>query len=74
MAEQTIQKSGRKNGVAWDASIEVTAGGQYTIRSLKVRDENGTALPAYEERTAVHDNIDDALKEAEQVALTIARK
>ena len=70
----SVQKSGTIDGIRWNASIEATSGGQFTIRSIDVTDSEGKALPTYTERTAVHDNVEAAVEEAQQLARSIARK
>jgi hypothetical protein len=39
-----------------------------------VTDREGKRLPRYEEQTAMHDDIDGAIAEAEQLAKSIARR
>lgn len=70
----SVQKSGTVDGVRWNASIEATSGGQFTIRSIDVTDTEGNALPTYTERTALHDSIESAIAEAQSLAKSIARK
>jgi len=69
----SIEKSGNVDGVAWNATIETTAGGQFRIRGIDVTDREGKRLPRYEEQTATHDTIEGAIAEAEQLAKSIAR-
>jgi hypothetical protein len=68
-----MEKNGTIDGVKWNATIEATAGGQFRIRGIDVTDRDGKRLPRYEEQTAMHDNIDGAVAEAEQLAKSIAR-
>jgi hypothetical protein len=69
-----MEKSGTIDGIAWQATIEATAGGQFRIRAIDVTDRDGKRLPRYEERTATHDEVDGAIAEAEQLAKSIARR
>jgi hypothetical protein len=69
-----MEKSGTIDGIAWQATIEATAGGQFRIRAIDVTDRDGKRLPRYEERTATHDDVDGAIAEAEQLAKSIARR
>ena len=69
----SVQKSGSVGGVRWNAAIEATPGGQFTIRSIDVTDASGKALPTYSERTGTHDSVEGAIAEAERLAKTIGR-
>jgi hypothetical protein len=69
----SIEKSGNVDGVAWNATIETTPGGQFRIRGIDVTDRDGKRLPRYEQQTATHDDVDSALAEAEALAKSIAR-
>lgn len=70
---KAIEKSGSVDGVAWRATIETTAGGQFRIRGIDVTDRDGKPLPRYEQQTATHDDIESATAEAEALARSIAR-
>jgi hypothetical protein len=72
-ANASIEKSGNVDGIAWSATIETTAGGQFRIRGIDVTDRDGRRLPRYEERMAAHDRIEEAVAEAEALAKSIAR-
>ena len=69
----SIEKSGNVDGVAWNATIETTAGGQFRIRGIEVTDRDGKRLPRYEQQTASHDDVESAVAEAEELAKSIAR-
>lgn len=69
----SMQKSGTVDGVAWNATIETTAGGQFRIRAMDVTDRDGKRLPRYEQQTATHDDVESAIAEAEELAKSIAR-
>jgi hypothetical protein len=69
----SIEKNGTVDGVAWNATIEATAGGQYRIRGIDVVDRDGKRHPRYEEETAAHDDVEGAIAEAEALAKSIAR-
>ena len=69
----SIEKSGTVDGVAWNATIETTAGGQFRIRGIDVTDRDGKRLPRYEQQTTAHDNLEAAITEAEALAKSIAR-
>ena len=68
-----MEKNGTIDGVKWNATIEATAGGQFRIRGIDVTDRDGKRLPRYEEQTAMHDDVEGAVAEAEQLAKSIAR-
>jgi len=70
----SIEKSGNADGVAWNATIETTAGGQFRVRGVEVTDRDGKRLPRYEQQTATHDDVESAVAEAEALAKSIARK
>ena len=70
----SIEKSGNVDGVAWNATIETTAGGQFRVRGVEVTDRDGKRLPRYEQQTATHDDVESAVAEAEALAKSIARK
>ena len=70
----SVQKFGTIDGIRWNASIEATSGGQFTIRAIDVTDSEGKTLPTYTERTAVHDSVEAAVEEAQRLARSIARK
>ena len=74
MSGKSIERSGVVDGNRWKALIEVSAGGQYSIRSLDVTSSDGTAFPTYTERTATHDGLDGAVTEAGELARSIVRK
>jgi hypothetical protein len=44
------------------------------IRGIDATDREGKRLPRYEEQSAMHDDIDGAIAEAEQLAKSIARR
>jgi hypothetical protein len=69
----SIEKSGTVDGVAWNATIETTAGGQFRIRGIDVTDRDGKRLPRYEQPTTAHDSVEAAIAEAEALAKSIAR-
>ena len=73
MGNASIEKSGNVGGVAWNATIETTAGGQFRIRGIDVTDRDGKRLPRYEQQTAAHDDVESAVAEAEALATSIAR-
>jgi hypothetical protein len=71
--DASIEKSGNADGVAWNATIETTSGGQFRIRGIDVTDRDGKRLPRYEQQTASHDDVESAMAEAEALAKSIAR-
>ena len=73
MSGNSIERTGVADGNRWRAVIDVSAGGQFSIRSLEVTSSDGTAFPTYSERTATHDAIDGAVAEADEIARSIAR-
>ena len=73
MSGNSIERTGVADGNRWKAVIDVSAGGQFSIRSLEVTSSDGTAFPTYTERTAKHDALDEAVNEADQLARSIAR-
>jgi hypothetical protein len=73
MSAQSIERTGVADGNRWKALIDVSPGGQFSIRSLDVTSSDGTAFPTYTERTAKHDTLDEAVSEADELARSIAR-
>ena len=73
MSGKSIERTGVAGENRWKASIDVTPGGQFSIRSLEVTSSDGTTFPTYTERTATHDSIDAAVAEAGELATSIAR-
>jgi len=69
----SIEKSGNVDGVAWNATIETTSGGQFRISGIEVTDRDGKRLPRYDQQTGTHDDVDSAVAEAEALAKSIAR-
>lgn len=68
-----MEKNGTIDGVKWNATIEATAGGQFRISGIDVTDRYGKRLPRYEQQTAMHDDIEGAVAEAEHLAKSIGR-
>jgi hypothetical protein len=73
MSATSIERTGIADGNRWKAVIEVSAGGQYSIRSLGVTSAEGKSFPTYSERTATHDSVEGAVAEAGELARSIAR-
>ena len=73
MSGKSIERTGIADGNRWKAVIDVSAGGQFSIRSLDVTSSDGTTFPTYAERTATHDALDGAIAEAGELARSIAR-
>jgi hypothetical protein len=71
--DAAIEKGGTVDGVAWNATIETTAGGQYRTRGIDVTDRDGKRLPRYEQQMSAHDDLEAAVAEAEALAKSIAR-
>ena len=70
----SVQKSGTIDGIRWNASIEATSGGQFTIRAIDVTDSEGKTLPTYTERTAVHDDVEAAVEQGVSRRLSVLQR